>query len=173
MKLLAAIFFTSALMLSASCNHAQNHQTNKSTAPAILVNAEGDTIQKVVKTAEAWRAELSPMEYGVLREADTERPFTGAYWNNKETGRYYCRGCNSPLFDSDTKFDAGCGWPSFFKPVNDYAIVELKDNTHGMVRTEIRCAVCDGHLGHVFDDGPPPTGLRYCLNSASMRFVKE
>lgn len=173
MKFLAAIFLTSALMLSASCHHAQTTKNQTNPASSYVVSSTGDTIQKVVKTDEQWKAELSPMEYDVLRHAATERPFTGAYWDNKEAGRYYCRGCNSPLFDSDTKFDAGCGWPSFFKAMNDYAIVEKKDTSLGMVRTEINCAVCGGHLGHVFDDGPPPTGLRYCLNSASLRFEEQ
>ena len=174
MKILSAILFTSAIMFSASCNQAQSLKQSKANddLPYVLTPT-GDTIPKLVKTEEQWKAELSPMEFNVLREAGTERAYSGEYWDNHEAGRYFCRGCNSPLFDSDTKFDSGCGWPSFFEPVNDYAIVELKDTSHGMVRTEIRCAVCDGHLGHVFDDGPPPTGLRYCMNSASMRFVKN
>ncbi len=172
MKSLAAILFTSTLMLSASCNQAQDAKQTTVSTPTFYLTTTGDTIQKLVKTDEQWQTELSPMEYTVLRQAGTERAYTGAYWDNHEIGRYYCRGCNAPLFDSDSKFDSHCGWPSFFKPVNDHGIVELKDTSHGMVRTEIRCAKCDGHLGHVFDDGPPPTGLRYCMNSASMRFEK-
>lgn len=173
MKILSVILLTSTIMLSASCNQAQSTKQLKSNDLPYVLTPTGDTIPKLIKTEEQWKAELSPMEFNVLREAGTERAYSGEYWDNHETGRYFCRGCNSPLFDSDTKFDSGCGWPSFFEPVNDYAIVELKDTSHGMVRTEIRCAVCDGHLGHVFDDGPPPTGLRYCMNSASMRFVKN
>lgn len=174
MKSFAVILLTSAIMLSASCNKAQTTKPHDvQSNPSFYLSPTGDTIQKVTKTDEQWRTELSPMEFNVLRQAGTERAYTGAYWDNHDTGRYYCRGCNAPLFDSDTKFDSGCGWPSFFKAVNDHCIVEIEDTTHGMVRTEIRCAKCNGHLGHVFDDGPPPTGLRYCMNSASMRFEKN
>ena len=173
MKILVAIFLTSTIMLSASCNHAQSMKQQADPNQNFVLTPKGDTIPKVVKTEAQWKIELTPTQYSVLRESATERPYTGEYWDNHEAGRYYCRACSSPLFDSDTKFDSGCGWPSFFKAVNDNAIKEIKDSTLGMVRTEIRCAVCDSHLGHVFDDGPPPTGLRYCMNSASMRFEKN
>ena len=106
-----------------------------------------------------------------MRMADTERAFTGEYWDFFENGAYKCRGCGLPLFESDTKFDAHCGWPSFDKAVNDKAVVEIEDNTHGMHRVEVRCRRCGAHLGHVFDDGPTDTGLRYCMNSASIKFV--
>jgi len=125
---------------------------------------------KVIKSDRDWREQLSPEQYRILREHGTERAFTGPYWNSKDKGLYRCAGCNEPLFISDTKFDSGCGWPSYFEPVTPDAVVELRDSTHGMVRTEIRCASCNGHLGHVFPDGPPPTGLRYCINGYSMVF---
>lgn len=123
---------------------------------------------KVTKTEQEWKAQLSPEQYQVTRQCGTERAFTGKYWNTKEKGTYNCVCCGEPLFTSDTKFDSGTGWPSFFEPAQEGAVATVTDKTHGMVRTEVRCAKCDAHLGHVFEDSPTPTGLRYCMNSASL-----
>lgn len=120
-----------------------------------------------------WRDRLNSDEYHVLREKGTERAFTGEYWDCEESGVYRCRGCGEPLFESDSKFDAGCGWPSFDKPVKSDMIAEERDTSHGMIRTEVLCQNCGGHLGHVFPDGPTDTGLRYCINSLSIKLDKE
>ncbi len=127
-------------------------------------------MQKIEKTDAQWREQLSPQEYFVARQKGTERAFTGRYWNHAEFGIYRCIGCGTPLFASDTKFDAGCGWPSYFEPIDPARVREQTDESHGMIRTEVLCNICDSHLGHVFPDGPPPTGLRYCINSLSLQF---
>ena len=128
---------------------------------------------KLKLTDEQWRERLSPEQYAILRKAGTERAFTGKYEQNKASGMYRCAGCGLPLFASGTKFDSGSGWPSFTSPAKGDAVEEISDASHGMVRTEVRCASCEGHLGHVFPDGPGPEGLRYCINSASLDFEPE
>ena len=135
-------------------------------------NAASSMKEKIVKSEEEWKKELTPEQYRVLREKGTERAFTGAYWNNHEAGRYFCAGCGLELFASDAKFDSGCGWPSFHSPAKQDNLATTEDRSHFMERTEVLCSRCGGHLGHVFDDGPKPTGLRYCINSAAIKFEK-
>ncbi len=123
---------------------------------------------KIEKSDDAWQAELTPEEFYVLRQKGTERAFTGEYNDYKEPGTYLCRACGNALFDAATKFDSGSGWPSFFAPLSEESVINERDVSHGMVRTEVMCSRCGSHLGHVFDDGPQPTGLRYCMNSLSL-----
>lgn len=151
---------------------AQNKSENKGSFKSTVSAMKNDSLP-VSKTEEEWKQFLTPEQYEVLREKGTERPFTGKYYLNKEKGVYVCAGCGNELFTSAMKFDSHCGWPSFDREIEGGKIITKLDTTHGMIRTEIMCAKCGGHLGHLFDDGPTQTGMRYCVNSVSLDFKKQ
>jgi peptide-methionine (R)-S-oxide reductase len=141
--------------------------------PGWVAFSKERAMTKVMKSEAEWRAELTPEQYHVLREKGTERPFTGRYYKHDRAGVYLCAGCGAELFSSDAKYESGSGWPSYWQPIDPAAVETSSDRSLGMSRTEIRCSRCGGHLGHVFEDGPRPTGLRYCVNSASLAFQSE
>jgi peptide-methionine (R)-S-oxide reductase len=165
--------FLLAFTLNACLQSNTSLPKDAGTIESFFIDTKGDTIRTISKTEAQWQSELEPAAYNVLREKGTERAFTGKYHDNKEHGLYTCHACGLPLFSSDTKFESGTGWPSFYAPIDKTHVIEVTDASYGMTRVEVVCHRCGGHLGHVFDDGPRPTGLRYCMNSVSLSFESK
>ncbi len=166
----AIAFGIAGLVLAAACSQPEVGTKEMPGARTAATPIENNNGAPIVKTDADWKKALSPEQFDVLRKKGTEAPFSGKYWNTKADGTYVCAGCGAELFTSADKFDSGCGWPSYTRAVDEGRIIEHVDSSHGMERTEVVCAKCGGHLGHVFDDGPAPTGKRYCINSASLDF---
>jgi peptide-methionine (R)-S-oxide reductase len=173
-RLLLAIGLVCSLSLNACLQSNQKQPASSVKSPELsFVDKNGDTIHTITKTEAEWKSILDESSYYVLREEGTERAYTGEYAKNHQTGIYYCKGCHLSLFSSTSKFESGTGWPSFYEPIDKTHVLEITDHSLGMTRVEVRCHRCGGHLGHVFDDGPKPTGLRYCMNSVALSFQPQ